>query len=88
MTFSTNELLFKFVHDAVVADGGDGSALIAFKFQDYKEMAKDFVNMFPTFKLEEDLYYSTAVFHYEYIIFTDQKNFDMFPSGDHRILTY
>ena len=91
MTFSTNELLFKFVYEAVIGDGGDGDAVVGFKFQDYREMAKQFVQMFPDFRLEERENHcniQSANSREEYIIFTSAKNFDEIKLWAHRILTY
>ena len=42
MKFNTNHKLFDWIYSLVIEEGGDGDAVIGFKYQNYKEVAKLF----------------------------------------------
>jgi len=45
---TTNRKLFDWAFQVIVEEGGDGDCVIGFKAQDYREVAKEFRNYFPS----------------------------------------
>lgn len=88
ITFNTNHKLFDWIYSLVIEEGGDGDAVIGFKFQNYKEVAKLFRELLDqSWVMEEKEDHIIFYCHQECIILTSAKHFDSIPNWGARILT-
>lgn len=88
ITLNTNHKLFDWIYSLIIEEGGDGDALIGFKFQNYKEVAKLFRELLDqSWVMEEKEDHIIFYCHQECIILTSAKHFDSIPNWGPRILT-
>lgn len=86
-----NQLLFQYVYQCVIECGGDGDAVVGFRYQNYKEIA----NLFEVFlkvkgtwvRIDEDNYIEFLC-HQECIIFTSEEKFEETRNYGQRLIVF
>lgn len=88
ITLNTNHKLFDWIYSLIIEDGGDGDAVIGFKYQNYKEVAKLFRELLDqNWVMEEKDNHILFHSHQEWFILTSAQHFDSIPNWGPRILT-
>jgi len=90
-TATTNQLLFQFIYQSVIEEGGDGDAVIGFLAQDYSLVANEFEiflkdNSEICWAKQQTEKYIVFENYEESFIFTDCKSFPEIPNYSHRLL--
>ncbi len=89
MSEENNKKLFDWIYDLIISEGGDGDAVIGFKHQDYREVAKQFREYFPSFwEMDVKPTNITFVDNQQYITLTSKEDFEATRNWGPRILTW